>query len=523
MASHGMNQACLAREWLLMKQNSFIHVFKSGQLVVIALVTMTVFKRTQMTVDMVHSNYYMGSLFYSAIRLMTNGLAELPLTGSRLPILYKQRDLYFYPAWSYTVPAAILKIPFSFLDAVLWTALTYYAISYSPEPERFFHQLLILFLLHHVSVSQAHFIASVVRDPSAAVSFNVSTLLVMYLFGGFIISNVSSSNATMGQQFLRSHGIVLPFEPIAISFENVQDYVDTPKITIEESVTYSAWLRLPSEIDKNTKSSYTPSIDIFETFNELILMKRGGRIIYAGELGKHSSKLIQYFEEIPGVPKFNANRNPATWMLEVTGPSAEAQLGSDFAYLYNKSHLCCTSLAERTENVTIEIPYILLQSLLFVTITYPAINFYWSAYKMIWYFYSMFCTLLYFNYFGMLAVSLSPTFEVASVLTSLCFTLMDLFTGFIIPGPQIPKWRVWSYWICPMVWSLKALVTSQYGDIKKEISVFGEPKSISAFLKSYYGYHHEKLGVAAFVLFSLPLVFALAFAFFIAKLNFQRR
>ena len=106
------------------------------QLVVIALVTMTVFKRTQMTVDMVHSNYYMGSLFYSAIRLMTNGLAELPLTGSRLPILYKQRDLYFYPAWSYTVPAAILKIPFSFLDAVLWTALTYYAISYSPEPER---------------------------------------------------------------------------------------------------------------------------------------------------------------------------------------------------------------------------------------------------------------------------------------------------------------------------------------------------------------------------------------------------
>ncbi|RVX01542.1 Pleiotropic drug resistance protein 3 [Vitis vinifera] len=580
MASHGMNQACLAREWLLMKQNSFIHVFKSGQLVVIALVTMTVFKRTQMTVDMVHSNYYMGSLFYSAIRLMTNGLAELPLTGSRLPILYKQRDLYFYPAWSYTVPAAILKIPFSFLDAVLWTALTYYAISYSPEPERFFHQLLILFLLHHVSVSQAHFIASVVRDPSAAVSFNVSTLLVMYLFGaslpawlewGFWISpltytqigaslnefhaprweKVSSSNATMGQQFLRSHapgrsqttishqrvsklkgedstnmthgqelphvgtsndvserkkkGIVLPFEPIAISFENVQDYVDTPKERLElEDILRS----------KKPMPGYLLT---------LILMKRGGRIIYAGELGKHSSKLIQYFEEIPGVPKFNANRNPATWMLEVTGPSAEAQLGSDFAYLYNKSHLCCTSLAERTENVTIEIPYILLQSLLFVTITYPAINFYWSAYKMIWYFYSMFCTLLYFNYFGMLAVSLSPTFEVASVLTSLCFTLMDLFTGFIIPGPQIPKWRVWSYWICPMVWSLKALVTSQYGDIKKEISVFGEPKSISAFLKSYYGYHHEKLGVAAFVLFSLPLVFALAFAFFIAKLNFQRR
>ncbi|WJZ90548.1 hypothetical protein VitviT2T_009684 [Vitis vinifera] len=270
-------------------------VLKKCFLVVIALVTMTVFKRTQMTVDMVHSNYYMGSLFYSAIRLMTNGLAELPLTGSRLPILYKQRDLYFYPAWSYTVPAAILKIPFSFLDAVLWTALTYYAISYSPEPESFASPFYCFCCTRSIccSIFQCLYFAS---NVSIWRFHNFEPSLPAWLEWGFWISpltytqigaslnefhaprweKVSSSNATMGQQFLRSHapgrsqttishqrvsklkgedstnmthgqelphvgtsndvserkkkGIVLPFEPIAISFENVQDYVDTPKV-----------------------------------------------------------------------------------------------------------------------------------------------------------------------------------------------------------------------------------------------------------------------------------------------------
>lgn len=83
----------------------------------------------------------------------------------------------------------------------------------------------------------------------------------------------------------------------------------------------------------------------------------------------------------------------------------------------------------------VEIPYIMLQAALFSTITYPAINFHWSLYKAFWYFYTMFCTLLYFNFFGMLLVSLTPTFQVASVLASFCYTMFNLFSGFLIPGP----------------------------------------------------------------------------------------
>ena len=43
---------------------------------------------------------------------------------------------------------------------------------------------------------------------------------------------------------------------------------------------------------------HQPSIDIFEAFDELLLMKRGGQAIYSGPLGRNSHKIIEYFEVI---------------------------------------------------------------------------------------------------------------------------------------------------------------------------------------------------------------------------------
>ncbi|CAK8531203.1 unnamed protein product [Lathyrus sativus] len=63
---------------------------------------------------------------------------------------------------------------------------------------------------------------------------------------------------------------------------------------------------------------HQPSIDIFEAFDELFLMKCGGQEIYVGPLGHHSVHLVKYFESIEGVSKIKDGYNPATWMLEVT-------------------------------------------------------------------------------------------------------------------------------------------------------------------------------------------------------------
>lgn len=84
---------------------------------------------------------------------------------------------------------------------------------------------------------------------------------------------------------------------------------------------------------------HQPSIDIFETFDELLLMKNGGQVIFFGPLGQNSHKVVEYFEAIPGVPKIKDKYNPATWMLEVTSAAAEHGLGIDFARHYKNSSL----------------------------------------------------------------------------------------------------------------------------------------------------------------------------------------
>ncbi|PRQ26834.1 putative xenobiotic-transporting ATPase [Rosa chinensis] len=41
---------------------------------------------------------------------------------------------------------------------------------------------------------------------------------------------------------------------------------------------------------------HQPSIDIFDAFDEMLLLKWGGEEIYVGPLGHQSSQLIEYFE-----------------------------------------------------------------------------------------------------------------------------------------------------------------------------------------------------------------------------------
>ncbi|XP_042478937.1 pleiotropic drug resistance protein 3-like isoform X4 [Macadamia integrifolia] len=924
-------KACMSREFLLMRRNSFVYVFKSVQLIIIASITMTIFIRTRMGVDLQHANYYMGSLFYGLMAMIADGYPELSMTVSRLSVFYKQRESCFYPAWAYAIPAVILKIPLSVMGSLIWTALTYYVIGYSPEFTRFLLQFILHFAVHLMSISMFRFIASLAQNTVAAMTAGALTWLCLLLFSGFVIPQpympvwlkwafwvsplsygeiglsineflaprwqMMSTNSTLGQQILENRGLnfpsyyywmsfgilfgfailfnigfiltltfskppgksraiisyeklsqiqgrddsvkinaenklspisfmnaatdstgkmVLPFEPLTIAFQDLQYYIDTPlemkeqgftknrlqllhditgsfrpgiltalmgvsgagkttlmdvlsgrktggyiegtimiggypkvqitfarisgyceqndihspQITVHESVIYSAWLRLSPEIDENAKAEFVnevletieldgikdslvgipgvnglsteqrkrltiavelvanpsiifldeptsgldaraaaivmravrnvvdtgrtvvctihqPSIDIFEAFDELVLMKTGGRIIYAGPLGQHSSRVIKYFESISGVPKIKDKYNPATWMLEVSSASAETEVGVDFAQLYKESTLyednkelvkklstpppgskdlnfqtrfpqngwgqfkvClwkqnlsywrspnynlrrfaltfiasllfgalfwkqgqninteqdlfnilggmyvavlmiginnCTSVLpfvsmERTvlyreraagmyspwaysfAQVVIELPYIFSQVCMYVIITYPMIGYYPSAYKIFWYFYTMFCVLLCFNYLGMLLVAVTPSIHVATIMASACNTLLNLLAGFLIPRPQIPAWWIWLYYLIPTSWALDGLLTSQYGDLQTEIMALGETQPVSTFVTNYFGFSYNHLNVVAVVLIAYPVAFASVFAYCIGKLNFQKR
>ncbi|GKV23295.1 hypothetical protein SLEP1_g33042 [Rubroshorea leprosula] len=561
---------------------------------------------------------------------------KLSFTVSRLAVFYKQRDLYFYPAWAYSIPAAILKIPFSLIDAFLWTVLTYYGIGYSPEPQRFFKQVLVLFLLHQVAISLFRVIASIARNPAVAATFGLFSLLVLYLFSGFTIPLESlptwikwgfwispmayaeigislneflaprwqkvSSNETLGHLVLRKQGLnfnqnyywisvaaligfwiifniaftfalsylkspgrsratishdrftylkaiedstnanqekepqsthplkavtetkttgmVLPFEPKTLTFENVQYFVDTPKKVREQG-----FLQKRLQLLQDITGTFRPGI-----LTALMGVSGAGKTTLMDVLcGRKTGGYIEGEIKIGGYPKdlFNIMGSVYIFMIiiGISGCSSVMPfVGTQRTVFYRERFAgMYSSWAYSLSQVIIEIPYIFLEAVLFSMITYPAVNFYKSAYKVFWYLYAMFCTLLYFKYLGMMLVSLTPTSQVAAIFASFSYTLMSLFSGYLIPEPQIPKWWVWAYWICPSSWSVEGIVTSQYADVNKVITAFGEQKTISAFLESQQGYKRQDLPIIAIVLLAFPLFFASIFAYCISKLNFQRR
>ncbi|KAK6927462.1 hypothetical protein RJ641_006053 [Dillenia turbinata] len=85
---------------------------------------------------------------------------------------------------------------------------------------------------------------------------------------------------------------------------------------------------------------------------------------------------------------------------------------------------------------------------------------------------------------------------------------------------RIPVWWRWYYWICPVAWTIYGLVISQYGDIKHQLDT-GE--TVEEFVKNYFGYKTEFIGVVAAVLVAICVLFTFIFAYSIKAFNFQKR
>ncbi|KAF7030619.1 hypothetical protein CFC21_042129 [Triticum aestivum] len=393
---------------------------------------------------------------------------------------------------------------------------------------------------------------------------------------------------------------------------------------------------------------HQPSIDIFEAFDELLLLKRGGQVIYSGPLGRNSQKVVGYFQEIPGVPKIKEKCNPATWMLDVSSAAAEVRLKIDFAESYKSSTMhqrnkalvkelskpppgtsdlyfpsqysqssfgqfkfclwkqwwtywrspdynlvrmffafvtalvlgvifwrvglkmrssgdllvivgsmyaavmfvgcenciCVQPVVavERTvfyreqaagmysaipyalAQVVVEIPYVFVETLVYTLIVYPMMSFEWTLVKFFWFFYVSFFTFLYFTYYGMMTVSVSPNGQVASIFAAAFYSFFNLFSGFFVARSKIPKWWIWYYWLCPVAWTVYGLVVSQYGDVEDLIKVPGQPdQQVSSFIKSYFGYDNDFMGVVAVVLAGFTVFFAMIYAYCIKTFNFQQR
>lgn len=84
---------------------------------------------------------------------------------------------------------------------------------------------------------------------------------------------------------------------------------------------------------------HQPSKDIFTKFDRLLLLRRGGEMVYFGDLGEKSKTLLDYLAAIPGTPGMpNPRYNPATYMLEAIGKNA-GKSSVDYHEQYKESDI----------------------------------------------------------------------------------------------------------------------------------------------------------------------------------------
>ncbi|KAI5778459.1 ABC-2 type transporter-domain-containing protein [Geopyxis carbonaria] len=81
---------------------------------------------------------------------------------------------------------------------------------------------------------------------------------------------------------------------------------------------------------------HQPSAVLFQEFDRLLFLARGGKTVYFGPIGQNSNILTSYFERNGG-PKCPPDANPAEWMLEVIGAAPGAHTEVDWFETWSNS------------------------------------------------------------------------------------------------------------------------------------------------------------------------------------------
>lgn len=84
---------------------------------------------------------------------------------------------------------------------------------------------------------------------------------------------------------------------------------------------------------------HQPSSLIFDQFDRLLLLAKGGTPVYFGEIGHHSQTVLEYFESKSG-KKCHQGDNPAEFMLDVIGAGANADSTVDWPEAWRQTDKC---------------------------------------------------------------------------------------------------------------------------------------------------------------------------------------
>jgi len=81
---------------------------------------------------------------------------------------------------------------------------------------------------------------------------------------------------------------------------------------------------------------HQPSAELFQVFDRLLLLKKGGQTVYFGDLGHNAETLLDYFER-NGSRHCEPGENPAEFMLDVIGAGATASTTQNWYDVWQRS------------------------------------------------------------------------------------------------------------------------------------------------------------------------------------------
>ncbi|KAI0035475.1 ABC-2 type transporter-domain-containing protein [Vararia minispora EC-137] len=81
---------------------------------------------------------------------------------------------------------------------------------------------------------------------------------------------------------------------------------------------------------------HQPSAELFQVFDRLLLLRKGGQTVYFGDIGRNATTLLNYFQRNGGYP-CPADANPAEYILDVIGAGATATTTADWHDIWKKS------------------------------------------------------------------------------------------------------------------------------------------------------------------------------------------
>jgi len=82
---------------------------------------------------------------------------------------------------------------------------------------------------------------------------------------------------------------------------------------------------------------HQPSAELFQVFDRLLLLRKGGQTVYFGDIGYKAGTLINYFER-NGSRRCAADDNPAEFMLDAIGAGATQTSKQDWHSIWRQSN-----------------------------------------------------------------------------------------------------------------------------------------------------------------------------------------